>query len=284
MPHHPMKWHDAEQPTTPFLGGDDAPAAPPSIGLPVAMAGLRSVPEFGPGTEAVTALLRDLLVALRHHRAEQPGIVLAAGALDAVGVTMLDQVLGQGEVSLVVTGACEYHVQESVLTGVWRVRTFDAGGQPIADHVEIADIPRVVRAAARGGTTADLPITAAPPGAMNVMPLLTEIQSRMAGYHDGMPNHVISFSLLPVNEIDMRHLRQVLGAGPIEMVSRGYGTCRVAATACRHVWSVQFLNVMDVVILDTLEIGDVPLAVRAADEDFEDSAVRLEQILEAYVP
>jgi hydrogenase-1 operon protein HyaF len=39
---------------------------------------------------------------------------------------------------------------------------------------------------------------------------------------------------------------------------------------------------MDPVILDTLEIGDVPVAVTAANEDFEDSAERLAEILEAY--
>ena len=36
-------------------------------------------------------------------------------------------------------------------------------------------------------------------------------------------------------------------------------------------------------ILDTLEIGRVPDAALAAAEDFEDSARRVEQLLEAYL-
>jgi hydrogenase-1 operon protein HyaF len=39
---------------------------------------------------------------------------------------------------------------------------------------------------------------------------------------------------------------------------------------------------MDTPILDTLEIGDVPAAVCAANEDFVDSAERLGEIIEAY--
>lgn len=267
---HPMTGHD----------GEEATALSPAISAP----SRSCLPEPGPDAAPVAALLRDLLAALRGHRAHDAGVVRAAGGLGAAGIALLDQVLGQGEVSLIVTGACEYQVQESVLTGVWRVRTFDIAGQPVADHVEIADIPQVVRAAAASGTDAELPIGAAPDGAMNVMPVLAEIRSRMAADPAGTANHVISFSLLPMNDVDMTHLKQVLGVGPIQMMSRGYGSCRVVSTARRHVWSVQYLNAMDVVILDTLEIGDVPLSVCAADEDFEDSAIRLEQILEACFP
>jgi hydrogenase-1 operon protein HyaF len=39
---------------------------------------------------------------------------------------------------------------------------------------------------------------------------------------------------------------------------------------------------MGSVILDTLEVGGVPVAVLAAREDFEDSAVRLAEILMAF--
>jgi hydrogenase-1 operon protein HyaF len=39
---------------------------------------------------------------------------------------------------------------------------------------------------------------------------------------------------------------------------------------------------MDTIILDTLEVGDVPVSLCAADEDFQDSAERLGEILEAY--
>jgi hydrogenase-1 operon protein HyaF len=45
---------------------------------------------------------------------------------------------------------------------------------------------------------------------------------------------------------------------------------------------VQFFNVMDQIILDTLEIGDAPAVACAAEVDFRDSAERLREIDEAY--
>ena len=125
---------------------------------------------------------------------------------------------------------------------------------------------------------------AAPDGTMNLMPLLVEIGHRVATHDPALPNHVISFTLFPMTEADMAGLRQVLGTGPVQVVSRGYGTCRITLTGLRRVWSVQYLNSMDTVILDTLEIGGVPVAVQAADEDFADSAERLGEILAAYFP
>ena len=68
----------------------------------------------------------------------------------------------------------------------------------------------------------------------------------------------------------------------MRIVSRGYGTCRIQATAIHNVWSVQFFNVMDAMLLDTIEIGDVPVTAQAAEADFRDSAVRLREIEVAY--
>jgi hypothetical protein len=41
------------------------------------------------------------------------------------------------------------------------------------------------------------------------------------------------------------------------------------------VWRVQFFNSMDTLILDTLEVTDMPEVVLAAPEDLSDSARRL---------
>ena len=65
--------------------------------------------------------------------------------------------------------------------------------------------------------------------------------------------------------------------------SGGFGNCKLMATTVRHVWAVQYLNAMGNTILDTLEIGRIPDAALAAPEDFEDSARRLDQILETYL-
>jgi hydrogenase-1 operon protein HyaF len=151
----------------------------------------------------------------------------------------------------------------------------------VADYLEVGAVPEAARRGALLTAPALLP-GPAPDGAMNVMPLLAEIADRMMRWRQGDDAHVINFSLLPMTSEDMAFLQATLGRGPVSFASRGYGACRVVATGARHVWSVQYLNAMDTIILDTLEIVDVPSSVLAADEDFQDSAVRLREIEEAY--
>jgi hydrogenase-1 operon protein HyaF len=76
-------------------------------------------------------------------------------------------------------------------------------------------------------------------------------------------------------------LTHVLGQAPLDLRSKGHGSCRVVPTRRRHVWAVQYFDVMENVILDTLEVGDVPAAVLAAREDFADSVRRLDELLNA---
>ena len=87
--------------------------------------------------------------------------------------------------------------------------------------------------------------------------------------------------LLPQSEQDLACLGDSLGRGPVSMLSRGYGNCRVTATGLRDVWWVQYFNSDDKLILNTLEVTPVPAAVLAAQEDIDDSAERLREILRA---
>jgi hydrogenase-1 operon protein HyaF len=123
-----------------------------------------------------------------------------------------------------------------------------------------------------------------PQGAMNAPFLLAELLDRSSNYQPGAENHVINFTLLPLTDVDAEVLTKVLGQIPLVIRSGGYGSSRVFATGLRHVWAVQYVNGMGNVILDTLEIGGVPVSVLAAKEDFEDSAGRLAEILEAFRP
>ena len=88
------------------------------------------------------------------------------------------------------------------------------------------------------------------------------------------------FTFATTAELD--DLTQVLGQIPLVIRSGGYGSSRAFATGLKHVWAVQYINGMGAVILDTLEIGGVPVSVLAAREDFEDSAGRLGEILQAF--
>ncbi len=231
----------------------------------------------------VTKLLPELVDALAIQNSSEPGRLFDVTDLEADDRELVSQVLGEGEVAGVaaLTDGIVAQIQESVMAGLWRVRFTDVSGALVADYLEVAAIPQAVRKAAEL-TASQITFGDPPLGAMNVMPVLAEIRERMAAHRRGDAAHVVNFSLLPMSEADMGFLQQTLGHGPVRLVSRGYGSCRVLATGARNVWSVQYFNAMDTVILDTLEIGDPPLATCAADEDFRDSADRLREIHEAY--
>jgi hydrogenase-1 operon protein HyaF len=101
------------------------------------------------------------------------------------------------------------------------------------------------------------------------------------GYRPGQEIHVVNLTLLPHTEEDLAWLDEALGEGAVTILSRGYGNCRITATAQAHVWRVQFYNSMDVLILDTFEVTAMPEVVLAAAEDLADSAGRLREVLEA---
>lgn len=229
------------------------------------------------------ALLPAIAGALENQTANAPGRLFDLTDFGAEDRELIEQVLGEGEVSGVVAlpDGLIAQIQEATMAGLWRVRFQNADGALVADYLETASVPEIVR---RGAVVnaRDVEIGTPPAGAMNVMPVLAEIAERAAAHRPGAPTHTINFSLLPMTAEDMAFLQRQLGAGPVRLLSRGYGACRVLATAVRHVWSVQYLNAMDAIILDTLEIGDPPVAVCAADEDFRNSAERLREIHEAY--
>lgn len=232
----------------------------------------------------LASTLTQLAETLAAQRADAATTMLSIDHLSDAERGVLFDILGEGEVSGIVAlpDRRVVQIQESVLAGLWRVRIDGDGTGPELQYLEIGAVPEVVTRAAEDFTAPEIAIGEPPEGAMNVMPLLAEIRERMVAHRHGLPAHVISFTLLPMSSADMAHLAATLGNGPIQLFSRGYGSCRVLATGARHVWSVQFLNAMDTPILDTLEIGGVPTAVSAADEDFADSAERLGEIIEAY--
>jgi hydrogenase-1 operon protein HyaF len=115
---------------------------------------------------------------------------------------------------------------------------------------------------------------------MNAPALLAEIADQAARWHPGQPPHVINLTLLPVSPQDLDCLAQALGAGPVTILSRGYGNCRIASTRLANVWRVQYFNSMDRPILDTIEVVDVPEVALAAAEDHADSFERLGEWLE----
>jgi hydrogenase-1 operon protein HyaF len=168
------------------------------------------------------------------------------------------------------------------MAGIWRVESSTADGTQ-GEWIEIGPVPAPVLRAAAELPRAEIQVPEhMPQGAMNAPALLFELQQRSSEYRPGAENHVINFTLLPITDVDAQVLTGVLGQVPLVIRSGGFGSSRVFATGLRHVWAVQYINGMGNVILDTLEVGGVPISVLAAREDFEDSAERLSEVLLAF--
>ncbi|WP_367154325.1 hydrogenase expression/formation protein [Methylomonas sp. HYX-M1] len=233
-------------------------------------------PELAPA-RAVAECLQQALLA---YPEVMPVIDLTG--LDSANRAFIDELLGEGEVSAL--GAGGLRVQESVLAGVWRSQQL-VGQQVIADCLEVGVIPQalLLSAFADAAAQVETDIVNLPEGVMNALPLLAELNAKIAEYRPGTEAHVINLSLLPQTEQDLALLEQRLGKGPVTILSRGYGNCRITATATRNVWWVRYFNSQDTLILNTLEVSDMPNVACASSEDIADSAQRLEEILKVYL-
>jgi len=229
-------------------------------------------------------LLQALQQRLSAHSMEAPLPSFDLGSLDPKEIALVDQLLGEGEVSILYRHEGETHIQESVMAGIWRVRQQDAEGRLLADRIEVGAVPACVAEGAFQGFSSriDLPEAPLPPGVVNAPPLIAEIAERLENPPADGRAHVINLTLLPQTEEDLGFLARTLGEGTVTILSRGYGNCRITSTATPGVWWVQYFNSQDRNILNTLEIVKVPEVACAAPEDLQDSAARLAEILEIY--
>ncbi len=240
-------------------------------------------PEEVENLDLAKAMFARLYDAIKGYKAGEPAIVFDISILDADNIDLVNQVLNEGEVSVLYQGDINVHIQESVLTGIWRVRTSDDKGNVIRDVIEVADIPSIVRQQAFANSTPlDTSLDVLPPGVLNTPPLIIEIADQIENWKLGDAHHVINLTLLPLSTEDLNFLGHRLGVGPITILSRGYGNCRIGSTNKNNVWWVKYYNSEDILILNTIEIVDVPGVAIAAPEDIKDSTERLKEILDVY--
>jgi hydrogenase-1 operon protein HyaF len=280
MTDYPLVWHPKVPGQTPAQEEESLRLLDMPVGQAQPRRSAKAVSTLSPAARAV---LEEAATALRRHAegAREP-IRINLRSLDANDRDTVLDVLGEGDVWAQLGGNVAYEMSESVLPGLWHIEATAQDGSK-TEWLEVAEIPQVVVTATERMPRDAISIPAQmPQGAMNSIALLTELQERSASYRPGEENHVINFTLLPITEADAEVLTTVLGQIPLVIRGGGYGSCRIFATGLRHVWAVQYMNSMNKVILDTLEIGGVPLAARAAREDFEDSASRLGEIILAY--
>lgn len=271
---------DNEQPMRAEASPDEAAGSPSAAGGLVKLALLDST-ELAKSCPNGIEFLSKMVDAIASQKADARTRLFGLGDLNDLERKLIADVIGEGEVAGVVTlpDGSLVQVQEAMLAGLWRVRIKT---DSLHEYLEVGAIPEIIKRAAADLTAADIEIGQPPAGAMNVLPVLAEIREHALAWRPGSRSQIINFTLLPMSPVDMSFLHATMRSGPIQLVSQGYGTCRVLATGIRNVWSVQFFNATDTMILDTLEVGGVPAVAVAADEDFEDSAEWLTEIIEAY--
>lgn len=241
-------------------------------------------PEEIKGLDDAIAMMVDIQAALATYRVGQPAVVLPLDSMDDKNTDLINQMIGNGEVSANFHGMVDAQIQESVLAGVWRVQYLGANEDVQRDVIEVADIPSLIKEATFNDAAEAVKLSDAdvPDDVYNAPPLLSEIDEKLPEYSPGDVPHVINLSLLPHTNEDIEFLSATLGIGPTVILSRGYGNCRISSTTTKSVWWVQYFNSQDTLILNTLEISEVPDVACAAQEDIDDSAERLQEILEIY--
>lgn len=246
-------------------------------------------------------LLDILLVQLRQFKQNGEPQPLDLKHWPEKSVELLSQILGEGEVSILVDqnhlaqqqaiqAAVKWQIQETVLAGVWRIQSLNAQGEMLVDMIEVAAIPQQV--ISTSFDSAELPdlntwFNNKPADVMNAPMVLIELRDQAArvieeGTDKQTFPHVVNLSLLPVSPLDLDYIQQMLGVGPVTILSRGYGNCRITATHLPNTWWVQYYNSGDQLILNTVEVCAIPEVALAAREDIEDSIERLIEIQQAY--
>ncbi|MDP2824260.1 MAG: hydrogenase expression/formation protein [Sulfuritalea sp.] len=216
------------------------------------------------------AFLRQLLAALRAtpFSSAQPVRFSLHDFAPAVRAE-INELLGEGEVSVLTAGSLR--AQESAFTGIWRIR-----GDGI-DDVEASAFPVALRDVAMARELSTAPLVEPPAELMNAPALYHEIRSLSAQWSEGRAAQVINLSLLPATPADLAWLDGQLGRISFSILSRGFGNCRITATALPFVWWVQYFNNMEKLILNSIEIVDLPAVALAAVEDYEETIVRLDE-------
>ncbi len=240
-------------------------------------------PEEIAGRAAAREALVQVLALLDQAADGGAGGQVSLQALPSEDRQLINQMMGEGEASAIVreeSSSLEVRIQESVFAGVWRLMTFSDGAL-VDDVVEVGPVPALLRVVAEEDAEREYQpwLGPLPPNVQNAPLLVDEVRDQVARWQPGHTSHVVNLTLLPVTPEDIGFLDHQLGTGRVLLLSRGYGNCRISNTRLPHCWRVVYYNSMDKVILNTVEVVDMPEVAMAAPEDLRDSHERLSDVL-----
>lgn len=213
---------------------------------------------------------------------DKPASALDLGHLPHEDRVALNRLLREGSVSILYTGARRVEIQLTVFAGIWRVRYYELGsGELAADMLEIGSVPRVVSVGSFPNSEPHWRLDAAslPPGVVSAPALLTDLLDRSEAYAPGERPYVLNLHQVPHGAEDMQFLVQSLGKGPVTVLSRARGHCRINSTRLPFVWWLQHYAAADSMILNTLEVIDVPQAVSVSPFDLQRGATHFAEAL-----
>jgi len=239
-------------------------------------------PEDLANRQGAVAVLHRVLDTLRSAAAGEVVSPVLVSGLESADLDLLNQVLGEGEVSARIGGDTGPHtrIQESVFAGVWRVIEQQTDGA-LVDRIEVGAVPSCIVTAARADARSEPPpMNPLPMNVLNGPAVLQELAGHRQHWRAGQTAEVVNFTLLPLTLEDIAYVDHQLGTGRVLILSRGYGNCRITNCCVDNTWRVVYYNSQDAVILNSAEVCAVPEVACAAPEDLQDSLERFEEVLQ----
>jgi len=240
-------------------------------------------PEEVAGMSATQHVMQTLYAALQQYQQDKKDFYLSLNELDTENLRLVGQILGDGEVKIHCEGQQSVKIQESVMAGIWQIQYLNQDQEITDISIAVCPVPECIHTVTEADNQASFDLADMPDNLMNAPSILNEIQAKQKSITRGQAAHVINISLLPITEEDQQYLKQKLGYGHTRILSRGYGNCRITSTKIKNVWWVQYFNSMDQLILNTIEIVDIPQVAHAAEEDIADTTHRLKNLLQDYL-
>lgn len=227
--------------------------------------------------------LHALIQMIKDHQQGEVVAPLTLLHLSEVEVNVINQVLGEGEVAATIAANEEQNfpqidIQETVFVGVWRVLVI-AHGIRIYDALEVATIPALIEQVAQQDAESNYQAQALPADMVNVPTIIHEVVNQSQTWSKTQKSHMVNLTLLPLSELDIAYIDEQLGTGRVTILSRGYGNCRIVNTCTPNTWRLVYYNSHDKVILNAIEVVDIPEVACAAEQDFKESLGRLIEVV-----
>ncbi|MHB8210425.1 MAG: hydrogenase expression/formation C-terminal domain-containing protein [Acidithiobacillus sp.] len=122
-----------------------------------------------------------------------------------------------------------------------------------------------------------IPIRPAPSPAANAPALLQEIAAALDALLLSGRRHCIDLGSLPLSPADRDMLRETLGTGEVHMELTTLGTSRIEETGVAGVWWVRHSSEDGILLMESLEVCQVPEIVPADTTDIAIGLQRLRQ-------